>query len=333
MSLVFKLPKQLLVFTGSLSSVLFFAGCGGEKETENGLTDVRFQMGWFAQPERGGFFQGVQYGHFEKQGLEVTLLNGGPQSPAGAMLAAGEANIADLRLEEALSLVEKGFPVVLVAAYMQHDPQGIMVHAESETRRIEDLAGKKVLARPGIPFIDVVKKKFDIDFSLVPLSGNGALFLSDTEMAQQCFITNEPFYAKRAGVEVRTFTLADIGFDLFRVIGVRSDFLEENPELVKGFLRGMIDGWEDYLYGEDQSKSHAMIMEMNPTLDLEGIDFAREVMLKEKLISGRSNPEGIGWMDTSRIESVMEQLVDIGFLKASLDISSFATQEFIKAVK
>lgn len=316
----------------ALLCVLFSLAACGDKESETDLDPVRFQMGWYAQPERGGFFQAVVEGHFANEGLDVTLLNGGPQNTAAAMLAAGEADIADLRLEEALSLVEKGFPITLVATYMQHDPQAIMVRAESPVREMKDLAGGRVMARPGIPFLDVIKKKFDIDFSLIPLSGNAALFLSNPDIAQQCFITNEPYYAKRAGLEVRTMMLSDIGFDLFRVIGMKKSYAEENPEVVRSFLRGMIAGWDDYLSSENVDGAFNMIKEMNPTLDDGGLVFAREVMISEKLITGRDNPHGIGWLDVDRLEDVMNQLVDIGFLKAPLDVNEFVTLEYLESL-
>lgn len=314
-----------------LGLTALLGGCGVQEEESEAMS-VRFQMGWYAQPERGGFFQGVVAGHFDEQDLEVTLLNGGPNNTAAAMLAAGVADIADLRLEEALSLVEKEFPLVLVAAYMQHDPQAVMVRASSSVREMKDLDGRKVMARPGIPFLDVIKKKFDIDFSLVPLGGNAGLFLSDPEMAQQCFITNEPFYAQRAGIEVRTMTLSDIGFDLFRVIGMRKDYAAKNPEIVKAFLRGMRAGWEDYLTNEDVQAAHDMIVSMNPTLDEAGMDFAREIMIKESLITGRNNPHGIGWLDVERLEDVMNQLVEINFLDDYLDVSTFVDMQFLDSI-
>ncbi|MBC2607953.1 ABC transporter substrate-binding protein [Pelagicoccus albus] len=315
----------------AFSALLCLAGCG-EKESEDGAKKVRFQMGWYAQPERGGFFQGVVAGHFANEGLEVTLKNGGPQNTAGAMLAAGEADIADLRLEESLALIEKGFPIVLVAAYMQHDPQAIMVRESSPVMTMADLDGRRVMARPGIPFLEVIKKKFDIDFSLIPLSGNAALFLSDPEIAQQCFITNEPFYADREGIKVRTMTLSSIGFDLFRVIGVRKSYAEKNPEIVKGFLRGMIAGWEDYLTAEDVTAAHDMIKQMNPTLDEAGMDFAREVMIREKLIEGKENPHGIGWLDVARLDEVMNELYEIGFLKKKIDIEASTDLSFLESL-
>jgi NitT/TauT family transport system substrate-binding protein len=246
------------------------------------------------------------------------------------MIAAGEADMGDFRLEEALALIEKGFPLLLVAVYMHQDPQAVMVHADGPIRSFEDLAGRRVMARAGMPFLEVLKKRYKMDFSLLPLNGAGALFLNDKEIAQQCFITNEPFYAERAGVKVRTLHLSDAGLDLFRVIGVKKSFAEKHPERVRAFLAGMIAGWEDYLYGDDFEAAHEMILTMNPALDEEGMRYAREVMIREKIIEGKDNPHGIGYMDMPRLEGVIELLTEINFLTKPMDASSFTTMEYLE---
>jgi NitT/TauT family transport system substrate-binding protein len=47
------------------------------------LDKVKFGTNWLADPEAGGFFQAVADGTYEKYGLDVDIIPGGPQSNGG----------------------------------------------------------------------------------------------------------------------------------------------------------------------------------------------------------------------------------------------------------
>src|SRR3984885_13867422 len=54
------------------------------------LDKVTFGTNWLADPEAGGYYQAVADGTYEKYGLEVTIMPGGPQTNGGLMLLAGK---------------------------------------------------------------------------------------------------------------------------------------------------------------------------------------------------------------------------------------------------
>ena len=56
------------------------------------LDKVSFATNWRAQAEHGGFYQAVVDGTYAKYGLDVTILQGGPQSNARLLLAAGRVD-------------------------------------------------------------------------------------------------------------------------------------------------------------------------------------------------------------------------------------------------
>lgn len=322
--------KRSLLLGGSILLGLAWSGCGDgadsvATEATPSLTPVRFQMGWFAQPERGGFVEGVAGGHFEAAGLDVTLLNGGPQKSPGNLLAAGEAELGDFRVEEALALIEKGIPLVIVAAYMQHDAQAILVHADGPIHSFEDLAGRKVMMRMGSAFAGMLEHFAGVEFSMIPLTGGGVGFLADKEMARQCFITSEPFYMEREGVPVRTLSLADRGFDLMRVIAAPRAYAESHPEAVSGFLKGMMRGWEAYLEADSVEAAHALMLEMNPQLDPEGMVYSRRVLREAQLISGKEPIPGVGYLDLERLQRIIDQLTEMGFLDGTISAEDAAT--------
>ena len=54
------------------------------------LDKVTFGTNWLADPEAGGYYQALVDGTFEKYGLDVKILPGGPMSNGGLLLISGK---------------------------------------------------------------------------------------------------------------------------------------------------------------------------------------------------------------------------------------------------
>ena len=75
---------------------LMLTTAGADAQT---LDKVRFGTNWLADPEAGGFFQAAADGTYEKYGLDVDIIPGGPQSNGGLLLLFGK-----LELESVLAV-------------------------------------------------------------------------------------------------------------------------------------------------------------------------------------------------------------------------------------
>jgi NitT/TauT family transport system substrate-binding protein len=325
---------RLLAMLCGVSVAAVLVGCGdaddkpwNEAAGDRELEPVRFQLNWRPQPERGGFYHALVSGYYAEEGLDVEILAGGPTASVGPKVGSGQVEFGDFRLEKLIELVDSGIPLVGVAAYMQHDPQGIMVHADSGIEDFADLEGHTVMSVPGTAFIEVIKLRYGIDFQTVPMDYGLARFINDPELARQNFITSEPFYVSEAGHESRTLLIADAGFDLYRVIGVRRDFAEEHPELVRGFVRASLRGWKEYMEGQ-REKADARLRAVNPELEPAMMDYSYAMMHEYALIDGRAN-QGIGHIDLERIEGVIADLEAIDFLENDLEASDLVRLDFL----
>ena len=89
---------------------------------------VSFGTNWLAEGEHGGFYQAVADGTYAKYGLDVTIVQGGPQAANEALLISGKI---DFYMGGQFSLyddIKQGIPVINVAAMFQKDPQILMTH-------------------------------------------------------------------------------------------------------------------------------------------------------------------------------------------------------------
>src|SRR4051812_11747948 len=111
-------------------------------------TRITVQLDWVAEPEHGGLYQAQARGYFAEEGLDVTLIPGGPNAFVMPSVATGKADIGQADSTNTLLQQAEGLPVVQIAAVFQDDPSGILVNADSTVHKFEDLQGKTIIARP-----------------------------------------------------------------------------------------------------------------------------------------------------------------------------------------
>ena len=116
------------------AAIAAFFALGLSPATAQGkLTEVKFGTNWVAEAEHGGYYQAVADGTYEKYGLKVTIVPGGPQANNRMLLPAGKIDFyMGGNLVRRFSAVEQGIPALVVAAIFQKDPQ--VLHRASGRR-------------------------------------------------------------------------------------------------------------------------------------------------------------------------------------------------------
>jgi NitT/TauT family transport system substrate-binding protein len=308
-----------------LASVFIFAGCGQKdsETTESGLIPITLQTDWYAQPEHGGFYQAVAEGYYEEVGLDVTINQGGTGIIAPQLIATRKVDFAINRADDIIIHKSNGVPIIIVAALMQHDPQALLLHEESEIDSFEDLDGRTVMTTPGGALVRYIEKTYDITINVTPMDYGMSRFLANKDFVQQCFITNEPYYIKKAGANPKTLLLSDSGFDPYRVIFTNPNFAKSEPEVVKAFVAASIRGWKSYMAGP-REKANATISKLNPKMTPEFIEYSINSMLENQLVSGYGPIDKTGLIEPSRMQAQIDTLFDIGLVKEPIKAEEIA---------
>src|SRR6202030_997455 len=105
----------VLVFAG-----FFVLGCRRPAE-DSRLTKIVFQADWYPQPEHGGFYTALAKGYYKDEGLDVTILPGGPYVTVEQQVSAGAAQFGMGSSDKVLEANSQGQSLVAAAATMQHD--------------------------------------------------------------------------------------------------------------------------------------------------------------------------------------------------------------------
>jgi NitT/TauT family transport system substrate-binding protein len=105
------------------------------------LDEISFATNWVAEAEHGGFYQAMADGTYEKYGLDVTIIPGGPQRSNRALLLADKVEFFMAgNMLGPLNAKANDIPVVEVAAIFQKDPQVFLAHPDQGLEKFEDLA-------------------------------------------------------------------------------------------------------------------------------------------------------------------------------------------------
>jgi NitT/TauT family transport system substrate-binding protein len=307
---------------------LSLGGCRSQQPSPAGLTPVKLQLDWYPQPEHGGFFTAQLQGYYKAEGLDVTLLPVPQYGSVAQMVAGGKADFGLGSSDQILEWDSNGLPLVAVAATMQHDPQAVMVHQDSPVHDFKDLDGHTIAALPGATWLKYVTSRYNLHtVREIPSTFSISNFLTDPNYVQQIFITSEPFFAKQAGAQIRTFLISSSGYDPYRVQFTTRDFATRHPDIVAKFVRASIHGWQDYL--KNPAPTNAYLLKLNPALNP-----AQEAYTSQALVDGRfvtgddSSGAQVGRMTAARWQAGYEQLKSLGILHGPFDLTSAYSLQF-----
>ena len=298
------------------------------------LTPVSFGTNWLPQAEHGGFYQSVADGTYAACGLDVTIVPGGPQVNNRALLMADRIQFhmgGDLLL--AFNSVAENIPIVAVAASFQKHPQVIIAHpGEADTwEELKDLrlligdAGFASYYQWMIAAFGFTAEQREV------YTFNPAPFLADKRVGMQGFLSSEPYaIEKEAGFKPNVFLIADAGYSTYATtIETMQSTIDNSPEVVECFVNGSILGWYNYLYG-DNAAANAMILEANPDMTQDKIDYAIAKMIEFGIVdSGDSIEQGIGIMTPAAVEDFYTKMVEAGVVPAGLDWTKAVNFDFV----
>jgi NitT/TauT family transport system substrate-binding protein len=298
---------------------LVVAGCRSRSAATSGLTPVRLQLDWYPQPEHGGFYTALVEGYYRAEGLDVTLAPLPQYGSVAQLVAAGKADFGLGSSDQILEWDSNGLPLVAVAATMQHDPQAIMVHKNSPVRDFKDLDGRTIATQTGATWLKYVVARYNLkNVRQIPTTLSIASFLADPDHIQQIFITSEPFFAKQAGAEIRTFLISSSGYDPYRVQFTSRDFTARHPDVVRRFVRASIRGWNAYLQNSEPTNKY--LLTLNPALNPAEEAYTAQALRDGGFVNGGdASGAQTGRMRADRWKVSYQQLSSLGILHGPVD--------------
>ena len=279
--------------------------------------DVKLQLKWVTQAQFAGYYVAKDKGFYKEEGLNVTILPGGPDIAPTQVIAGGGADVVIDWMPSALAAREKGLPLVNIAQPFKSSGMMLTCLKESGITKPEDFRGKTLgvwffgneypflswMATLGIPTdgspqgVTVLKQGFNVD----PLLQKQAACISTMTY-------NEYWQVIDAGIkpeDLVTFKYEDEGVaTLEDGLYVLEDRLKDpafEDRMVR-FVRASMKGWK---YAEANPDEAAMIVLANDETGAQTEKHQKRMMSEVAKLTGGSN----GALDPADAERTVKILL------------------------
>lgn len=250
---------------------LTLSACGGgddDPDTGTGtgdseeLTPVSLQLQWSAQAQFAGYYAAVDQGYYEEEGLDVTIVEGGPDIVPQDVLAAGDVDYAISWVPKVLGSIEQGAAITNVAQIFERSATTQISFKDAGITEPADLAGKNVgswgfgnewelfagMQQAGVELEDInlVQQAFDMNAFL-----NGdidaAQAMTYNEYAQVLESVNPDTGELYQPEDLNVIDWNEVGTAMLQdAIWASTEQLENEDyaEQTVGFIKASIRGWE-----------------------------------------------------------------------------------------
>lgn len=285
-----------------LAVLLVFTVSAAAAETD-GMKTIVFCLDWTPNTNHTGLYAAQELGYYREAGLDVQIVQP-PENGATLMCAAGQAQFAiEAQDTMAASLdLETPLGVTAVAALLQHNTSGILARAGEGMTSAKGMENKVYSTWESpieLAMLRYCMEKEDADFDTVKLIPNNitdepaALATHQTD-AVWVFYGWSGINAELSGVACDYWDFASLSdvLDYYTpVILANNDFLEQEPETARAFLKATAKGYE---YACEHPEEAAEMLIAGDTTD--SLTDSRElVYASQKWLSERYIADAPAW--------------------------------------
>lgn len=297
-----------------LTAALF----GAFATSAHAADDVTLQLKWVTQAQFAGYYVAAAKGFYEAEGLNVTILPGGPDVAPTQVIAGGGADVVIDWMPSALAAREKGLALVNIAQPFKSSGMMLTCLKESGVATPADFKGKTLGVWFGgneYPFLNWMNKlglKTDgTDVTVLKQGFNVDPLLQKQAACVSTMTYNEYWQVIDAGVkpeDLVTFKYADEGVQTLEDgLYVMEDKLADpafEDKMVR-FVRASMKGWK---YAEANVDESAQIVIDNDATGAQTIEHQTRMMGEIAKLTAGSN----GALDEADYKATVAALMSGG---------------------
>lgn len=212
---------------------------------------LAMQAAWVYDAEFLGYFVGHDLGYFGAEGIDLSILPGGPDLIPESALLGGKAPLALTAPDTTIkAIASHGAPFRIIGAQFQKNPLGVVSLSERPIRTPAELEGKTIAVPPvNMATFQALLKLHKIDkraVRVVPYQFDPTPLIKGEIDATLDFVTDVPYTIGLSGKKANWFLLYDQGITLFNdTVVVTQDFLASHRPLLVRWLRASRRGWTE----------------------------------------------------------------------------------------
>ena len=291
-------------------------------------THLRFLAHWIPQAQFAGFIVAYEKGIYQKHGLDVELLTGGPNRSSLDWLAEKKTDICSAWLSSALQLRDKNVKLINIGQLIQRSALMLVTKKGNGINSIRDMQGKKVATWQKDFQIQPLAlfKKFGVDVTFYPLSETQNIFIRDVVDVTSIMLYNEYHLLLNCGYDekdLQLFSFPDFGLNFPEDgIYVLEEYYEKHKAACREFVAATLEGWLFALTHQDETIQLVMRYLKNAKYAANEMHQRWMLQQMEKLfqpISGGS----IGELKKQDYLNVVKTLKESGYIKQTILFEDF----------
>jgi NitT/TauT family transport system substrate-binding protein len=308
------MTRRSLLATGG--AVIGAAAMSAGPRAARAQTPVALQLSWLHSVQFGGSYIAQSRGFWRDAGLEVALLQGGPNAPVEPPVVSGTALVGISAADYTAAAVEQGAPFRILGVAMQKNPFVIASLPANPVNVPADLAGKRLgMALANMPVLQALCTLNGVDINaieVIPTQYSAQPLIAGEVDGLLCWETDLPVAMAIRGIESVTMLMADHGYAVHSQTYIATDdsLASRRAELV-ALMKGEVRGWN--AYREDTAAAAALTMELYPDA---GLDLPTQELQAERqvplMFSDLTDRFGFGWWTDETVAANIETLALLG---------------------
>ncbi|MFT4233593.1 MAG: ABC transporter substrate-binding protein [Microbacterium sp.] len=297
--------------------------------------EITLQLSWILNEEFSGEFIADSSGYYTDAGFDKVNLVPGPSTGAAELLG----GTADIAVSDAVAIgtavANEDAPLKIIGTTYQENPFTVLSLKDgADIETPQDLIGKKIgVQDSNTSLFQAMLKANDIDPSevtVVPVQYDPAPLVNGEVDGFIAYVTNEKITVESEGYETASLTMADNGLPFVaETITVTQDTIDNNPDMLKAFLKAEIQGWTDQL-ADPQKGVDLAINTYGADLGLDADKSLAGAEAQNELItSDETDENGIFTISDELQQQTIDSLAGAGI---DLDVSDLFDTSLVDAV-
>jgi ABC-type nitrate/sulfonate/bicarbonate transport system substrate-binding protein len=226
----------------------YLAGSTAGAATKKALFPMKLQLPWLENVQAAGEFVAESKGYYGKNGLNVTLLSGGPNVSIEPVVVAGTAFVGLSSADVVARARLEGAPLKIIGAQYQKNPYTVISSAHHPIKSPQGLVGKTIgVSASNLTVYNVMLKLNHIDPSKVtrvPVQFDPTPLVDGEVDAWLGYISSDAVTLKLKGFPIYTFLLSDFGYHIWGdVYETTEDRIDKYRDQLISFLAAERQGW------------------------------------------------------------------------------------------
>lgn len=284
------------------------------------LKNVKVVLSWVLQGVDAPLMTAIEKDYFKAEGLNVTWERGFGNLDSITKLGAGQYSLGFSDVYNMIEFNDKNpaQKLVSVAVPFNKGPFAIVTLKKSGIDTPQELAGKKL----GSPAGDGPRRLWPLFAKQVGVDPNSVTWTTMEPKLRETFLVQGRVdgisgYATsaipnitKAGVkleDINVFYYNEHGLDFYgnAIIG-REKFIQENPEVVRGFLKAYNRGLQDTIANPETALA-TVKNAGDQLLDIDSERLRLEIGLDKLIVTDEAKKNGLGAVDDQRLQQTITQ--------------------------